>query len=76
VHYLLAQLVCTFAVLVVGYVFNKIWTFGAAVVPTGATPLPRSEGSKPGVAGAVAGTIDGADADAAKALAALENTKS
>jgi putative flippase GtrA len=29
VHYLLAQVLCTGAVLVFGYVVNKLWTFGA-----------------------------------------------
>lgn len=29
VHYLLAQLLCTGAVLVIGYVLNKLWTFRA-----------------------------------------------
>jgi putative flippase GtrA len=30
IHYLVAQLACTFAVLVFGYLLNKLWTFGAA----------------------------------------------
>jgi putative flippase GtrA len=39
VHYLLAQLACTLAVLLVGYALNKIWTFrSAAMVVEGAAP--------------------------------------
>lgn len=42
-HYLVAQVLCTGAVLVLGYVINKIWTFrGAATAPVGASP-PASQ---------------------------------
>jgi putative flippase GtrA len=38
-HYLLAQLVCTFLVLVMGYALNRLWTFRSSRQPI-QSPLP------------------------------------
>ena len=46
-HWLPAQVVCTVAVLVVGYLLNKAWTFAVGRTPTAVADLERASGREP-----------------------------
>jgi dolichyl-phosphate beta-glucosyltransferase len=46
-HYLLAQALCTGAVLVVGFVLNKTWTFAQKRLRASAPPQPAPSPAKP-----------------------------
>jgi putative flippase GtrA len=69
-HYLLAQLFCTGAVLVLGYVVNKLWTFGASAAPA-TEPRP----STAAVAGRPVESVAARSEGETEALSALESTK-
>jgi hypothetical protein len=71
-HYLLAQLACTFAVLVLGYLVNKVWTFGAAA--PAAVARPGEPAALPGRQFDPAPAVGEGEGEG-EALSALENTK-